>query len=63
LAGLVSDIRIIYPRFGFSPSEAKGIGCEYRVPGEYLMFVELKPEALGGRTGVVKYAPEFAVVS
>jgi putative acetyltransferase len=51
-----------YPRFGFSPAKAKGIGCEYPVPDEVFMVVELKPEALGGRTGLVRYRPEFAEV-
>jgi putative acetyltransferase len=51
-----------YPRFGFSPAKAKGIGCEYPVPNEVFMVVELKPEALGGRTGLVRYTPEFAEV-
>ncbi len=51
-----------YPRFGFTPAKAKGIVCEYPVPDEIFMVVELKPEALGGRTGLVKYRPEFADV-
>ncbi|MDQ3753637.1 MAG: N-acetyltransferase [Acidobacteriota bacterium] len=51
-----------YPRFGFSPAKAKGIGCEYLVPDEVFMVAELKPEALGGRTGLVRYRPEFAEV-
>lgn len=51
-----------YPRFGFSPAKAKGMGCEYPVPDEVFMVVELKPGALNGRTGLVKYRPEFAEV-
>ena len=51
-----------YPRFGFSPAKAKGIGCEYPVPDEVFMVAELKPKALGGRTGLVRYKPEFAEV-
>jgi len=51
-----------YPRFGFSTAKAKGIGCEYPVPDEVFMVAELKPKALGGRTGVVRYRPEFAEV-
>ncbi len=51
-----------YPRFGFSPAKAKGIGCEYPVPDEVFMVVELKPEALGGRMGLVRYRQEFAEV-
>jgi len=30
-----------YPRFGFSPSSRFGIGCEYEVPEEVFMVVEL----------------------
>ncbi len=51
-----------YPRFGFSPSAAKGIRCEFPVPDEAFMVVELRPGALGGRTGLMKYRPEFAEV-
>jgi len=51
-----------YPRFGFSPAKAKGVSCEYPVPDEVFMIVELQFDALCGRTGVVKYRPEFAEV-
>ena len=51
-----------YPRFGFSPAKAKGVSCEYPVPDEVFMVVELQFDALCGRTGVVKYRPEFAEV-
>jgi putative acetyltransferase len=51
-----------YARFGFSAAKAKGMGCEYPVPDEVFMVVELKPGALGGRTGLVRYSSEFAEV-
>ena len=51
-----------YPRFGFTPAKAKGITCEYPVPDDVFMVLELKPGALGGRTGLVRYRPEFAGV-
>ena len=51
-----------YPRFGFAPAGAKGIRCEYPVPDEAFMVVELRPGALGGRTGLMRYRPEFAEV-
>lgn len=51
-----------YPRFGFVPAAAKGIRCEYPVPDEVFMVAELAPRALNGRTGLVKYRPEFAEV-
>jgi putative acetyltransferase len=51
-----------YPRFGFVPASRKGLYCEYAVPDEAFMVVELLPGVLRGRTGVVKYLPEFAQV-
>lgn len=51
-----------YPRFGFSPAGAKGIRCEYSVPDEVFMVVELRPGALAGRAGLMRYRPEFAGV-
>jgi putative acetyltransferase len=51
-----------YPRFGFSQAKSKGITCEYPSPDEAFMVAELEPEALEGRTGIVKYRPEFAGV-
>lgn len=48
-----------YPRFGFIPASRKGISCEFDVPDEVFMVRELKEGALAGRTGVVKYLPEF----
>lgn len=51
-----------YPRFGFVPACRKGLYCEYAVPDEAFMVVELLPGVLRGRTGVVKYLPEFAEV-
>lgn len=51
-----------YPRFGFSPAGAKGISCEFPAPDEAFMVAELRPGALGGRTGLLRYRPEFAEV-
>ena len=51
-----------YPRFGFVPSKQMGLSCEYPVPEEVFMVVELREGALSGRTGVVKYHPEFGRV-
>jgi putative acetyltransferase len=51
-----------YPRFGFTPAGAKGLACEYPAPDEAFMVAELRPGALGGRTGLVRYRPEFAGV-
>jgi len=51
-----------YPRFGFRPAARAGLGCEYPVPEENFMVAELSPGALAGRTGLVRYAPEFGAV-
>ena len=51
-----------YPRFGFVPAVTKGLRCEYPVSDEAFMVAELLPAALAGRTGLVKYLPEFAGV-
>jgi putative acetyltransferase len=51
-----------YPRFGFVPAATKGLSCEYPVPDEVFMVTERVPGALRGRTGLVKYHPEFARV-
>jgi putative acetyltransferase len=48
-----------YPRFGFVPAYRYGISCEYAVPDEAFMVLELWEGALQGRAGVVKYASEF----
>ncbi len=48
-----------YPRFGFSPSARFGIGCEYEVPEEAFMVIELQPGFLEGVSGKVKYYEAF----
>jgi putative acetyltransferase len=51
-----------YPRFGFVPASSKGLRSEYDVPDEVFMVTELKPGALAGPSGLVKYHPEFSKV-
>lgn len=51
-----------YPRFGFTPASRFGIGCEYEVPDEVFMALELEPGSLRGRTGTIRYAAPFANV-
>lgn len=51
-----------YPRFGFVPASRKGVRCEYPVPDEAFMLIELTPDALSGQHGLVKYRPEFGEV-
>jgi len=48
-----------YPRFGFVLAKPKGIDCEFVVPDEAWMLLELKEGALAGRRGTVKFQPEF----
>lgn len=48
-----------YPRFGFSPAIAKGLKCEFPVPQDVFMVVELAAGALDGTAGLVRYPPEF----
>ena len=48
-----------YPRFGFRPSAPLGIRWERDVPDEVFMVAELKPGALEGARGVVRYHPAF----
>ncbi|HEX2191431.1 MAG TPA: N-acetyltransferase [Longimicrobiaceae bacterium] len=48
-----------YPRFGFAAAAAHGIACEFPVPDEAFMALELLPGALEGRTGVLRYARAF----
>jgi putative acetyltransferase len=49
-----------YPRFGFSSSSRFGIDCEYDVPEEVFMAMELQPGVFRGKTGRVKYHAAFS---
>jgi putative acetyltransferase len=48
-----------YPRFGFVPASRFGITCEYEVPDEVFMAVELEPGVLAGASGRISYHPAF----
>jgi putative acetyltransferase len=48
-----------YRRFGFAPAAARGLRCGFPVPEEAFMVAELKPGALNGTRGLVRYLPEF----
>ena len=48
-----------YPRFGFSPSARFRIRCEYEVPEEVFMVLELLPGYLLSASGVIKYYAAF----
>ena len=48
-----------YPRFGFSRASGFGFTCEFDVPDEVFMALELAPGALRGRTGQVFFNEAF----
>ncbi|MBF2027441.1 MAG: N-acetyltransferase [Oscillatoriales cyanobacterium C42_A2020_001] len=48
-----------YQRFGFISAKEKRLRCEYLVPDEAFMVLELESGALNGCTGPVKYRSEF----
>ena len=49
-----------YPRFGFVPASRYGLRCEYDVPDDAFMAVELVEGALAGHAGTVRYHAAFA---
>jgi len=56
-----------YPRFGFVPASRLGLRCEYDVPDEVFMALELVSGARleekfgrAGKAGLVRYHPAFA---
>lgn len=56
-----------YPRFGFLPASRFGLRCEYNVPDETFMAMELEPGVFerctqSGQHGVVKYHAAFSTV-
>ena len=51
-----------YPRFGFLPSARFGIGCEYKVPEDVFMVLELQSGYLSSVSGTIHYHPAFNVV-
>jgi putative acetyltransferase len=48
-----------YQKFGFSSAKPRGIHCEFEVPDEVFMIMELREGAVDGRGGLVRYQPEF----
>ena len=48
-----------YPRFDFVPARTGGIDCEFEVPEEAWMILELREGALAGRRGTARFQPEF----
>ena len=51
-----------YPKFGFLPASRYGLRCEYDVPEDVFMALELRAGALQGIRGLVRYQPEFGEV-
>jgi len=51
-----------YPRLGFTRADAYGLRYDVEVPVEAFMVMELRPGALSGRGGVVRYMPKFSEV-
>jgi putative acetyltransferase len=49
-----------YPRFGFTPASDYGLECEYDVPDEAFMAMELTPQFLASKPGTIKYHECFA---
>ena len=48
-----------YRKFGFLPASRYGLRCEYDVPEDAFMALELRAGALRGKEGLVRYQPEF----
>jgi putative acetyltransferase len=48
-----------YPRFGFVPAKTRGLECQFEVPDEAWMVLELREGSLTGRRGTVRFQPEF----
>lgn len=51
-----------YPRFGFTPASRFGLGCQYDVPEDVFMVLELEQGTLNGKAGTIHYHPAFASV-
>jgi len=49
-----------YPRFGFVPAASAGLACEFAVPAEAFMALELVPGTLADARGTVRYHARFS---
>jgi putative acetyltransferase len=58
-AAVVLGHKDFYPRFGFESSLRYGIGCEYDVPPEVFMIIELQPGYLQDAQGIIQYHAAF----
>ena len=48
-----------YPRFGFLPATKKNISCEYDVPDDVFMIIELTVDYLSAAEGTIRYHQAF----
>lgn len=48
-----------YARFGFEPASGFGIESQYDVPDDVFMMLELRPQALDGCSGRLRYHAAF----
>jgi len=51
-----------YPRFGFATASERSIDCEYDVPAEAFMLLELQSGYLHGASGTIRYHPAFGAL-
>ena len=51
-----------YPKFGFETASLYGLRCEYEVPDEVFMVLELTSGTLAACSGLIQYHPVFAAV-
>lgn len=48
-----------YPRFGFERASGFGVSCEFEVPDDVFMAIELVDGSLRGKTGTVRFHEAF----
>ncbi|KLV07640.1 MULTISPECIES: GNAT family N-acetyltransferase [Photobacterium] len=51
-----------YPKAGFEPAVNHGLQCQWPVPEEAFMVLELIPGTLAGRQGTIAYCEEFSAL-
>lgn len=59
VAVVVLGHREYYTRFGFEPAARLGLKCEYDVPDDAFLVLELGQGALAGRSGTVRFHSAF----
>ena len=62
LSVIVLGHKDYYPKFGFQPADTWGIYCDYKVPREHFMALELVSGGLDGVSGRVEYDEAFGEV-